>query len=61
MHAELTRVVYTIQQFDRASTDHSANVNEKTRWKRRQGKEGELLQEKNKQFSYLQTGEETVA
>lgn len=54
MRAELTRVVYTIKKFDRASADNSTDMNQKTRWERRQGKEGELLQikKKNKQITY---------
>lgn len=47
MWFELTRVVYTVQQFDRASADHSTHMNQKTRWERRQGEEGELLQIEN--------------
>lgn len=44
---ELTGVVNAVQQFDRASTDHSANVNQETRWKGGQGEEGELLLREN--------------
>lgn len=40
---ELTGVVDAVQQFDGASTDHSANVNQESRWKGGQGEEGELL------------------
>lgn len=44
VRAELTRVVYAVQQFDGASADHAASVNQKTRRERRQGEERELLQ-----------------
>lgn len=57
MRAELTRVVYAIKKFDRASADNSTDMNQKTRWERRQGKEGELLQiKKQKQTDHLQKG-----
>lgn len=60
MRAELTRVVYTIKKFDRASADNSTDMNQKTRWERRQGKEGELLQIKKKTNRSLTEGENTL-
>ncbi len=50
--AELTGVVYAVQEFDRASADHSADMNQETGWERRQGEEGELLQIENSRVTY---------
>lgn len=50
--AELTRVVYTVQEFDRASADHSSNMNQKTGRERCQGEKGELLQVENSSVIY---------
>lgn len=49
---ELTRVVYAVQQFDGASTDHSSDVDQKTRWEGRQSEEGKLLQIENSLVTY---------